>query len=106
MSDQPYVNLLDPEFYVDPWDAYRWLRDNEPVFWDPVQELWGISRFEDVMHVEKHPQLYTSYHGSRPHIDQTANTSMIDQDDPLHQSHRSEERRVGKECRSRWSPYH
>ena len=21
-------------------------------------------------------------------------------------SHRSEERRVGKECRSRWSPYH
>src|SRR2546430_8571794 len=23
-----------------------------------------------------------------------------------HHSHRSEERRVGKECRSRWSPYH
>ena len=23
-----------------------------------------------------------------------------------HQSSRSEERRVGKECRSRWSPYH
>ena len=25
---------------------------------------------------------------------------------PLHVSKRSEERRVGKECRSRWSPYH
>ena len=24
----------------------------------------------------------------------------------LNQSGRSEERRVGKECRSRWSPYH
>src|SRR2546422_10403212 len=24
----------------------------------------------------------------------------------LHQERRSEERRVGKECRSRWSPYH
>ena len=24
----------------------------------------------------------------------------------LHQLLRSEERRVGKECRSRWSPYH
>jgi cholest-4-en-3-one 26-monooxygenase len=89
MSDRPYINLLDPEFYVDPWDAYRWLRDNDPVFWDPVQKLWGISRFEDVMHVEKHAQLYTSYHGSRPHIDQTNNTSMIDQDDPLHQEHRA-----------------
>ena len=25
---------------------------------------------------------------------------------PLHELTRSEERRVGKECRSRWSPYH
>src|SRR3989454_6012738 len=25
---------------------------------------------------------------------------------PLGVAHRSEERRVGKECRSRWSPYH
>jgi len=89
MSDQPYVNLLDPEFYVAPWDAYRWLRDNDPVFWDPVQKLWGISRFEDVLHLEKHAQLYTSYRGSRPHIDQTENTSMIDQDDPAHQCQRS-----------------
>ena len=24
----------------------------------------------------------------------------------IHYAHRSEERRVGKECRSRWSPYH
>ena len=23
-----------------------------------------------------------------------------------HRAHRSEERRVGKKCRSRWSPYH
>ena len=26
--------------------------------------------------------------------------------DLVHAQHRSEERRVGKECRSRWSPYH
>ncbi len=25
---------------------------------------------------------------------------------PLYGKYRSEERRVGKECRSRWSPYH
>ena len=89
MSERPYINLLDPQFYVDPWDAYKWMRENEPVFWDPVQKLWGVSRFEDLMYVEKHPDRYTSYHGSRPKIDQTDNTSMIDQDDPLHQKHRS-----------------
>ena len=27
-------------------------------------------------------------------------------EDQAHRSLRSEERRVGKECRSRWSPYH
>ena len=29
-----------------------------------------------------------------------------DQERKLLNPHRSEERRVGKECRSRWSPYH
>ena len=29
-----------------------------------------------------------------------------DGESPLKESSRSEERRVGKECRSRWSPYH
>jgi len=86
--ETPYVNLLDPSFYVDPWAAYRWLRDESPVHWDPVQKLWGISRYDDVLRVEKDPSLYTSFKGSRPHIDQTANQSMIDLDDPLHQEQR------------------
>ena len=37
----PSINVLDPEFYVDPWAAYRWLRDEAPVYWDPVQKIWG-----------------------------------------------------------------
>ena len=32
--------------------------------------------------------------------------SMSELLDNVYQSKRSEERRVGKECRSRWSPYH
>ena len=31
---------------------------------------------------------------------------ILDVADANHASSRSEERRVGKECRSRWSPYH
>ena len=30
----------------------------------------------------------------------------VTMEDMIHHSARSEERRVGKECRSRWSPYH
>src|SRR5258708_35996312 len=33
-------------------------------------------------------------------------TGLRRQLDRAHQAARSEERRVGKECRSRWSPYH
>ena len=34
------------------------------------------------------------------------NFSMEDMREGIAFAHRSEERRVGKECRSRWSPYH
>jgi cytochrome P450 family 142 subfamily A polypeptide 1 len=85
----PYINLLDPEFYVAPDDAYRWLRDNAPAYWDPVQKLWGISRYQDVVDIEKNGARYSSWWGSRPRIDQRSDTSMINKDDPDHQNQRS-----------------
>ena len=88
VADAPSINLLDPEFYVDPGSAYRWLRDNSPCHWDPVQKLWGISRYADVIEVEKNAKRYTSSMGSRPRTDQSADTSMINRDDPDHQRQR------------------
>ena len=85
----PRVNVLDPAFYVDPWDAYRWLRDEAPVFWDPVQRLWAISRYDDVLAVERDGARYSSFSGSRPHIDQRDDESMINMDDPEHQAQRN-----------------
>ena len=34
------------------------------------------------------------------------NLNEIEDEGEIYESIRSEERRVGKECRSRWSPYH
>lgn len=87
-TETPYLNLLDPQFYVDPWAAYRWLRDNDPVYWDPVHKLWGISRYEDIVEVEKNTRVFTSADGSRPATDQRDDTSMINRDDPDHQQQR------------------
>ncbi|MCU1375667.1 MAG: cytochrome, partial [Actinomycetia bacterium] len=84
----PDVTLLDPEFYVDPFDAYRWLRDTSPVHWDPVQRIWGISRHADILTVEKATARYSSLDGSRPHTDQRDDQSMINKDDPDHQRQR------------------
>ena len=88
-SLRPSVNVLDPAFYVDPWDAYAWLREAAPVFWDPVQQLWVVSRYEDVLLVEKDGARYSSFPGSRPHIDLRADRSMINLDDPEHQAQRN-----------------
>jgi cytochrome P450 family 142 subfamily A polypeptide 1 len=83
------INVLDPEFYVDPWGSYRWLRDEAPAYWDPVQKLWVISRYDDVVAVEKDGARYSSFSGSRPHIDQRSDESMINLDDPAHQAQRN-----------------
>ena len=84
----PSINLLDPRFYVDPWESYRWLRSNDPVHWDPIHRLWGVSRYQDIVEIEKHTELYTSNDGSRPATDQRDDTSMINKDDPEHQQQR------------------
>jgi cytochrome P450 family 142 subfamily A polypeptide 1 len=83
------VNVLDPRFYVDPWEDYRWLRDEAPAYWDPVQRLWAISRHDDVFDIERNTGRYTSFNGSRPHLDQRADESMINMDDPEHQAQRA-----------------
>jgi cholest-4-en-3-one 26-monooxygenase len=88
VGSRPPINVLDPTFYVDPWDAYRWMRENQPVFWDPVQRVWALTRYDDVLHVEKTPARYSSFAGSRPRLDQRADGSMINLDDPEHQAQR------------------
>src|SRR2546430_10054153 len=43
---------------------------------------------------------------ARPDLRSEAPPANIDGEQTLTPHERSEERRVGKECRSRWSPYH
>ena len=39
-------------------------------------------------------------------MNEVVNASFVNAHSNADQFYRSEERRVGKECRSRWSPYH
>ncbi len=83
------INVLDPEFYLDPWADYARLRADDPLYWDPAQQLWAVSRYDDIVAIERNGALYSSYPGSRPHIDLSADTSMINLDDPRHQAQRN-----------------
>jgi len=78
------IDLLDPEFYVgDPHPAYRWMRQNEPVFRDEKNELWGITTMEDIRKVERMSDVFISSRGYRS-IDHPHEDSMIKKDDPGH----------------------
>jgi cytochrome P450 len=60
----------------------RWLRDNDPVRWSEKDGLWVVSRFEDVVFVSKHQELFTSGQGVRPGND--AKIGLIDEEEPRH----------------------
>ena len=66
------IDVLDPRFYDDPWEAYRWLRTNAPLWWDARNQLWVVSRHER----------YSAAQGVRPKV--AAPMSIISMDDPEH----------------------
>jgi cytochrome P450 family 142 subfamily A polypeptide 1 len=76
------IDALDPRFYDDPWDAYRWLRQHSPVHWDAANELWLISRHADVCTVSRNQERYSAADGVRPKV--AAPMSIISMDDPEH----------------------
>ena len=84
------ISLLDRFFYLDPWERYRWMRDNAPVYWDPSADggLWAVTRYADVMAVAKDPDLFCSGKSSRPERGSWI-PSMINLDEPLHKRRRN-----------------
>jgi cytochrome P450 family 142 subfamily A polypeptide 1 len=81
------IDLLDGDLYAgDPDPTYAWLRRRAPVYRDETNHLWGISRYADVVAIEKDPQTFCSSEGYRPNL--PADDSMIGNDDPRHNERR------------------
>jgi cytochrome P450 family 142 subfamily A polypeptide 1 len=58
------------------------MRENAPVYWDAKNEVWGITRYHDVMAIEKDAATFSSFKAPRPHGDPLP--MMISMDDPAH----------------------
>jgi cytochrome P450 family 142 subfamily A polypeptide 1 len=81
------IDLLDGDLYSgDPDPTYTWLRRHAPVYRDETNHLWGISRYHDVVAIEKDPETFCSSEGYRPNL--AADDSMIGNDDPRHNERR------------------
>ena len=79
--DPARVDLTSPELYDDPWELYRWLRNEQPIWKDPNSGLYAVSRYADLVYVSTHPDMYSSAEGVRP---VAVKISLIDTDDPEH----------------------
>ena len=85
------IDLLDGSFYTsDPYPTYAWMREHAPAYWDASNELWGISRYDDILEIEKAKDVFISSDqqkgGYRPNL--PADPAMIGTDDPLHTKRR------------------
>ena len=67
---------------ADMRERMRWLRENDPVRWCETDNLWLISRYEDVVYCSKHQEIFTSGQGVRPGL--AAKIGLIDEEEPRH----------------------
>ncbi len=79
---QDTFDFCDPAVYDDPWEMYRWLRANAPLYRDEHNDLWVVSKYEDVFDISRAPELYCSSLGVRPKLD--VPLSLICEDEPEH----------------------
>jgi cytochrome P450 len=82
-------NPLSSDFFDDPYETYRRLRDEAPVYHNERYGFWALSRFDDVVAAHRDWHTYTSTHGLT--IDQLTDpdntmsaSSMIMMDPPEH----------------------
>jgi cytochrome P450 family 142 subfamily A polypeptide 1 len=81
------IDLLEGALYAgEPDPTYAWMRENAPAYRDEINKIWGITRYQDVIAIEKDAKLWTSGAGYRPNLG--ADPSMIGQDDPRHLAQR------------------
>ena len=80
------VDILKLETHTDAWETYRWLREDSPIYWDPYNELWVISRYDDIVAISRDPETWTSRNGNRPGLGK--DPSFIHMDGPEHLARR------------------
>jgi cytochrome P450 family 142 subfamily A polypeptide 1 len=62
------LDLLDGNWYAtQPHADWAWMRDHAPVYLDAKNEVWALTRYQDVLAAEKDPVRFSSFRAPRPH---------------------------------------
>jgi cytochrome P450 len=59
-----YWDPLDVDIDTDPYDTWRRLRDEAPVYRNDALDFWALSRYADVEAAHRDPVTFSSRHGT------------------------------------------
>jgi len=77
------IDSLDANMWArGAWEEFRWIRNNDPVHWDEKNQLFVISKYDDLVYVSKNAQIFCSGEGTRPNM--PTKLSIVDMDEPRH----------------------
>jgi cytochrome P450 family 142 subfamily A polypeptide 1 len=80
--------MLDVDFLDSAnWDAsmperFRWLRENDPVYWSEASHCWVLAKYQDVSEASKDQDRFTSALGVR--ANNPVKLGLIDETEPRH----------------------
>jgi cytochrome P450 len=60
MSDPASYNLMEDETRECPFPYFNAIRHEQPVYFMEELGAWYVSRYEDVRHVKKHPEIFSN----------------------------------------------
>ena len=52
------IDFCDSAVFDDPWAVYAQLRHEAPMYRDEINNMWVVSRYDDVVKVSRRPELY------------------------------------------------
>ena len=78
------VNYLESKIWVEQEmrERFRWLRENDPVYWSEKDEIWVVTKYADVAYCSKTQKLFTSAEGVR--VGNPVKIGLIDEGEPRH----------------------
>ncbi len=53
-------DMFTPEVIADPYTYYGRLREEDPVHWNELYEMWAITRHDDLIWLTRHNELFSS----------------------------------------------
>ena len=58
------MRLAEPDFFMAyPFDVFARMRAEAPLYWSERDQLWALTKYEDIRYVSKSPQLFSNRFG-------------------------------------------